>query len=354
MYSNSHKKNYPSHTARLMSSAQAQESKNEPRAKNWCVTIYEYGADELQQRIDSWPAGTVERYVYQQEECPSTGRRHLQCFFGFSDRKRRTQLQQLFGSANHFEAAKGTVQQNYVYCTKADSRLAGTQPVEYGTFGRGVGMGKRSDLDPIAEAIQDGQTPQDIARAYPVQFIKYHKGIQECFRLQASKRRESISVIVLYGASGTGKSFFVRKFAAKNGLKLFSKNLDGSNNPWFDGYVNQEVLLLDDFDDTQVQWHTLLRWLDEYDDVSIQFKGGFTQANWSYVFITTNKPLDQWYPNMVGREAREPLVRRIHHTLPCQQGIRATNVYSQYLDTANITKQPIWVYLGEQEEEKKE
>lgn len=40
-------------------------------------------------------------------------------------------------------------------------------------------QGHRSDLDDVAEMIKNGNSLEEVAKAYPTQYIKYHRGIQE-------------------------------------------------------------------------------------------------------------------------------------------------------------------------------
>lgn len=88
-------------------------------------------------------------------------------------------------------------------------------------------QGKRTDLDTIGQRIKEGATAYEIAREYPSQFIRYHKGIKEliqelrlstedseyslaacCDHLNAEPLEFNGVTEVIIGPSGCGKTQF--------------------------------------------------------------------------------------------------------------------------------------------------
>lgn len=106
----------------------------DPRARRWCFTLFN----------ESWilPATWLERKirgcVYQKEQCPETGRLHYQGYAEFTAPLRRRQVQRALniGQANCRPAA-GTAVENINYCTKDDTRVPGTSPVQVGAYAQG-------------------------------------------------------------------------------------------------------------------------------------------------------------------------------------------------------------------------
>lgn len=71
------------------------------------------GSDILLFEADLRTAG---EYIFGEEKCPSTGRLHLQGYINFKTKCRPLERFEIYGA--HWEKCKGTLQQNWVYCTK--------------------------------------------------------------------------------------------------------------------------------------------------------------------------------------------------------------------------------------------
>jgi len=97
----------------------------------------------------------------------------------------------------------------------------------------------------------------------------------------------------LYGRGGVGKSSWIHNECKKNDLTYYDVMNPRKGSVWFDGYTNQEVLVMDDF----YGWlepSTLYRLLDIY-PMQVPVKGGFTWAQWNYVFISSNVRPEEFY-----------------------------------------------------------
>jgi len=99
-------------------------------------------------------------------------------------------------------------------------------------------------------------------------------------------------VSCLFGRSGCGKTRSVyERFGYVN---VYSVQIIKDRKMWFDGYDNEKVLLLDDFQG-QLDYKALLRLLDGY-PIQWPVKGGFIWPFWSFVVLTSVRPLEEWYP----------------------------------------------------------
>lgn len=68
----------------------------------------------------------AERYIFQEEICPKTERRHLQGYFELKKKQRMASiLKALSPFKPHLEVAKGGRIDNIKYCTKEESRAPG-------------------------------------------------------------------------------------------------------------------------------------------------------------------------------------------------------------------------------------
>jgi len=300
---------------------------NQSRGKRWVATLSVYSQETLDKFDQEFKTGEVLKYICQEEKGEG-GFIHLQVFLCFSNVKRFTQVKSFFGQTAHIELAKGNDSQNLTYCSKEASRT-GLFISKAGDFDGG--QGQRSDLSKVALLVTERKTIEDIAFAFPVEYIKFCKGIERLVGLQRERdapRHKDMCTIVLYGPSGIGKSLWVRLYAERHVLRVYNKPLGfGRGTQWFDGYDGEEILLLDDFDSDQVSYRELLVWLDVY-KCKVAVKGGFVSATWNYVCITTNVSPDTWYRGFVSEEGRLPLVRRLDHVyVGIQQGGYLSGVY---------------------------
>lgn len=242
--------------------------------------------------------------VYQLEQGSETGYMHFQGFVITKDSRRMAYMKKLFGEG-HYEACKGKDEQCIAYCTKNETRVSG--PYQWGKVSS---QGERTDLEAIVEKIKDGVNMDEIAVEHPQTYIRLHRGIKEYasveLKRRAMKEFRKLEVVVHWGKAGAGKT---RSVFDKHGFENVYVCPHPTNGAvWFDGYVGQPVLLIDDFKN----WLThcfMLRVLDGY-PLQLAVKGGFTYANWSTVYITANTPPEAWYPNLSDEE-KAALARRL-------------------------------------------
>lgn len=133
------------------------------------------------QWILDWPhhfTGTPVRYaIGQAEQCPTTGKLHIQGYCELLKPMRFTGLQASVAllAGAHMEASRGTREQNIAYCSKEESRYFG--PAEFGDSG--ITQGHRSDLDAVGELVRNGATIREVATEFPATYIKFSRGIQD-------------------------------------------------------------------------------------------------------------------------------------------------------------------------------
>lgn len=105
--------------------------------------------------------------VYQLEECPKTGRHHIQGFIQCWKPERWASAKAMLGGGAHVAVAMGSNEEAKAYCEKSP-RLAPT--VCEGVFT--PGQGARTDLK---EAI--GKPLQIVAAEQKMTWVKYHRGL---------------------------------------------------------------------------------------------------------------------------------------------------------------------------------
>ena len=90
--------------------------------------------------------------------------------------------------------------------------------------------------------------------------------------------------------------------------------MSNTGNQWFDGYYGQSNALFDDFDGQHPSITMMLQILDRY-PLQAPVKGGFVNWTPTTIYITTNLPFEEWYPDAhaVHREALRRRVTEFKH-----------------------------------------
>jgi len=268
-------------------------SNNGKRLRNWLFTMFldrgglaldaasEYGA--LLDGVDNIRCG-----VWQLECCPESSRLHLQGYVEFDCSVRMAHCKSIFGSTVHLEGRKGSRSQAIEYCRKRESRVGG--PWTIGDLDS-VKPGARTDLHDLAERINGGAGRREVVDDFGHLYIRYSRGVENLLGVRAMYKvpewRE-LETVVYYGDAGTGKTR--RAVEASPGDYFI---LQSGERVWFDGYEGEGTLIIDDFYGW-IRYGLLLSILDGY-KLRLEVKGGFTYANWTKVFITSNDAPASWY-----------------------------------------------------------
>lgn len=239
----------------------------EPKAvsRNWCVTINNATDEDW-----AWVKSVVCTYIIAgKEHDKGEGTPHIQAYVEFKNGKRFSTLKNEC-PRGHFERRKGTAKQASDYCEKED-----TNPYKRGEISQ---QGKRTDLEEVADMIEDGATNRDVAMAYPSQYVRYHKGIHALRSALSMPRSEKPHVVWVFGPTGCGKT----RMATEQGC-VYIKD----NTKWWDGYTPgvHTRIVVDDFDAHEWNFRNFLRLTDRY-EFQGETKGGYVQINSPEIWIT--------------------------------------------------------------------
>jgi len=264
-------------------------------AKNWCFTwnspTAERSAQQLVEEIQK--AFDCTYVVAGLETAPTTGQRHLQGFLVLASKKRLTALKRVkCMNGAHWEVARGSPQQNRVYCTKeSDWFETGELPVE---------KGKRVDISAIREMVDAGANFKEVLKA--TTSYQSAKMAQLLIEHRDPPRREGPpTVIWCHGETGSGKSRWAHH--GHEGAYL------APGTKWFNGYCGQEVAIFDDFRAGDMPFNLLLRLLDRY-PLQVETKGGFAHWYPKKIILTTSLPPELAYGGAPQEDMRQ-LLRRI-------------------------------------------
>lgn len=266
-------------------------------SRNWVFTLN--NPDEF---VPEVALKDIFKFLIYQVEKGENGTIHQQGYICFKVSQRITKLKKLIPRA-HWEIRKGTHEQAVAYCSKAETRVSGPH-----SFGDAPAQGKRTDLDAVKETIDAGGCLMDIADNHFTSFVKYERGIKSYMTMKAPKRETKSKVYVLWGPTGTGKSFWCES-EAPNAYWYYPQK-DGK---WWDGYEGQEDVIIDEFYGG-IMWSIFLRLLDRY-PMNVEHKGASVNFNPKRIFITSNKHPRDWYPGKDG--LYETLERRLDCIMHC-------------------------------------
>lgn len=250
-------------------------------------------------------------HLYVGAEVATTGTPHLQGYICWGSSKRWTAVQKIHEVFTRCAAqlvTMGKPSQNKDYCLKGD--ITKEEWVKWVTDGRDrntepwgrnvkvvadhcdISQGQRTDLDEFHSALKRGAEDAELFEEHLPVLAKYPR-LENRIKmsvLKASTRPfRDVKVIVHWGEAGTGKT----RSPYEQGAFIF----DDYESGWWDGYDGESAILLDDFYGG-IKWSFFLRLLDGY-QCRLKVKGGFTYAQWTTVYITSNKHPDEWYKDHV-------------------------------------------------------
>lgn len=255
--------------------------------RNICFTLF-YEDDETLSKMETW----LEKQDYGVmglEVCPTTGKPHIQGYAEFPSPKRIQTLKKLWPTM-HFEKRRSSAKLASDYCKK-DGKFK-----EFGVISR---QGERSDLNTAIELISAGKTTEQVALAEPATYVKYHAGLEKLIYHQSKHRNTMPDITWYWGEAGVGKSHNATEGVPEE--QVFRKH----DPKWWDGYEQQECVVIDDIDPEAWNFRELLQTLDKYPK-AVQVKGGFRKLNSRIINITCEHPPEKFWS---GNELKQILRR---------------------------------------------
>lgn len=242
------------------------------RQRHWCWTWNNYPED-----LPTQETLPDTKYLIYGKEVGESGTPHLQGYVEFTKPKRLAWLKRRLPKV-HWEARKGTRDQARDYCMK-DGDFH-----EFGPWG--TSQGKRSDLEEVKTAIEDGATETDIAESHFGVWCKYPNAVRSYIRMRQKPRDFKTEVHVCWGDTGTGKSYVTSQLTHKP-YKL-------TNSKWWDGYDGVSDVIIDEFSG----WLPVGVFLQLTDrsDYKVEVKGGMVNFAPKRIFITSHDNPEDWYP----------------------------------------------------------
>lgn len=196
---------------------------------------------------------------------------------------------------------------------KADTSISGTFE-EWGELPEEPGQGFRSDIAQLYELIQDGLSNAEIMQENPelaAHISKMDRIRQDILEARYKETWRDLDVSYIFGPTATGKT---RGVMEKHGYSSVYRVTDYKHP--FDRYqATQSVLLLDEFR-SSLPMGDMLDYLDGY-PMALPARYANRQACYTTVYLISNIPLEQQYPNVQIDEPAtwKAFLRRIKHVI---------------------------------------
>lgn len=262
----------------------AKPQNNGYRSRHWVATINNPDG------TDVVPTSELE-YCIVANEIGEQGTPHIQAYFIFKKQKTRGAVSKLLPRA-YLATAKGTPQQAAEYCKKdgefeefgvlPESKYKKSGDATMNRWKRNLELARAGDVDSTDEDLQ----------------IRYYQNFKRIKQDHPPLVPDLDDVCGewYYGLPRTGKSHAARE--------RYPGIFDKCINKWWDGYQNEEYVLLDDFDMSHAKLgHHLKRWADRYSFPAEQ-KGTTTRIRPRKIIVTSNYlPSDIWTDDPVMKEA---------------------------------------------------
>lgn len=239
-------------------------------------------------------------------EVGENGTPHLQGYLERAQMSRLAAIKKIPGLREaHLEPRFGTQEQAIEYCKK-DGKF-----YEFGK--KKADRQKQNDnlmqerLKSVKKKLDEGVKYDEIFESDPVVTVRFDKWIEKQSMKRKRVRQEDLKVLVYYGKPGTGKT----RRAYEQYPDIYAIPL--GKDIWFNGYFEQEEVLIDDFCG-QMQLKDTLRLLDRY-PIQVPTKGGFVWWLPNTIIITTNVHPREWYDYSTRKDSEDALKRRIHGIL---------------------------------------
>ncbi len=256
-----------------------------PRGRHWCLTINNPIDDDYP--IENWLIDLSIEYLIYGKETGESNTPHLQMYLCYINRKSLHQCKGDFPRA-HIERMRGTPLQAALYCKKdQDWQEFGILPKTPAEKSSEMLLEQWEKAYQLAKEGKIEEIRKDL-------LIRYYHAFKRIRQDNPSSPQDLPDVCGqwLFGPTGVGKSYRARK----DNPIFYDKPI----NKWWDGYKNQDVVIIDDLGLSASPWigTFLKRWADRY-SFPAEEKNSTTQIRPQKIVVTSQYRLEQLFQGEV-------------------------------------------------------
>lgn len=247
------------------------------RLRHFCFTLNNYVEEEDVPRISAWFEEEAKYWIIGREVGDS-GTPHLQGYASLRGRRTFDYVRDKLGSRAHISGARGTARQNRTYCSKGGDFISGGEINEGGNPGA-----SREELARqfMASVGRGNKGVVDFADEFPGTFIfSGATMLRNALALKPTIDRPGINVQWFHGPPGTGKSRLAHS-------RLPEAYVKEPRTKWWNGYLCESSVIIDDFGPNGIDINHLLRWFDRYKCL-VENKGGMIPLYADTFIVTSN------------------------------------------------------------------
>lgn len=251
-------------------------------SRKWVFT--QFGElDALRSSNESWNSEAIQFATWQIEQCPESGKYHIQGTLQLKSSTRLTGVKKILSDSKiHLEKCINW-EKSKEYCNKEQSRVEGPF-----TMGTEVSQGQRVDLESLCEMVREKRPMREIATANPVAWVRAYKGLGALYSMINPAVAIERKCALFWGETASGKTRAVYDNLADVYSVFCIKQ------PWFDNYVGQENVLFDECGPGMMNHNLLKRLLDRY-PMDVPIKGGSVAWSAKRIVLTSNVPMHMWF-----------------------------------------------------------
>jgi len=258
------------------------------RSRGWCFTLNNYHQEDCDKILEL----EADYIICGKEKGEAKATPHLQGYMYWKTQKDFGTIKKILPKA-HWEAAKGTGQENYDYCVKEGDILLEKgerpqDPKEQGSKGAAY-------WDNVKALAIDGKIDEIDSKLFVTNYNAL-KGIQKDYMKKCEPLAQTTGAW-WYGPSGSGKSKTAREAYPDAYIKGVNK--------WWDGYRGEEVVIIEDLDKFNVSMGgDLKRWCDHY-SFPAEIKGGGMNIRPKKIIITSQYDIGEIWDDKATVDALE-------------------------------------------------
>lgn len=188
-------------------------------------------------------------------------------------------------------------------------------------------VGKSKKLDKLVEDIKTGEyNQQQLFERYGSTHLRLYKGVNHFlsyyYKPQPFQMEDEehlfIPVAVWFGEAGSGKTYDIKLHLSTGSLSAWWPKMSSIAKGWWDGYMNQDVVVFDDFRGAAMKPDDFIHLVNGMDSTA-PIKGAYIPFKPKMLLITTDVHPINWWPGWYAKTSNNwaQIKRRLRNIYIC-------------------------------------